>query len=180
MKSGPKNGKLYTEEDWNTDSEADQEGGYMYSKVLSCCLHSVVTRCWQPQVWHEFHLHHLASASKHYRVSEYALLQTWLLAAFVALASLGVCVCRSLTSGLCMQTVAEKKAWELSEKLGFELVTIMPSLVLGPVTGNRNDGTSLNVMKVRTMLSCKPGQLCHVNLHSCAAMIINDKGFGCH
>jgi len=76
MKSGPKNGKLYTEEDWNTDSEADKEGGYMYSK-----------------------------------------------------------------------TVAEKKAWELSEKLGFELVTIMPSLVLGPVTGNRNDGTSLNVMK---------------------------------
>ena len=33
MKSGPKNGKLYTEEDWNTDSEADKEGGYMYSKV---------------------------------------------------------------------------------------------------------------------------------------------------
>lgn len=47
-----------------------------------------------------------------------------------------------------LQTVAEKKAWELSEKLGFDLVTIMPSLVLGPVTGNRNDGTSLNVMKV--------------------------------
>ena len=33
MKSGPSNGKLYTEEDWNTDSEADKEGGYMYSKV---------------------------------------------------------------------------------------------------------------------------------------------------
>lgn len=47
-----------------------------------------------------------------------------------------------------MQTVAEKKAWELSKQLGFDLVTIMPSLVLGPVTGQRNDGTSLNVMKV--------------------------------
>ena len=33
MKNGPKNGKLYTEEDWNTDSQADKEGGYMYSKV---------------------------------------------------------------------------------------------------------------------------------------------------
>ncbi|DBB08436.1 hypothetical protein WJX82_010444 [Trebouxia sp. C0006] len=76
MKSGPSNGKLYTEEDWNTDSEADKEGGYMYSK-----------------------------------------------------------------------TVAEKKAWELSKKEGFELATIMPSLVLGPVTGTRPDGTSINAMK---------------------------------
>ena len=33
MKSGPANGKLYTEEDWNTESQADKEGGYMYSKV---------------------------------------------------------------------------------------------------------------------------------------------------
>ena len=49
MKSGPSNGKLYTEEDWNTDSEADKEGGYAYSKVgcpsllpalqvVLCCL----------------------------------------------------------------------------------------------------------------------------------------------
>lgn len=76
MKNGPKNGKLYTEEDWNTDSEADKEGGYMYSK-----------------------------------------------------------------------TVAEKKAWELSKQHGFELATIMPSLVLGPVTGSRPDGTSINAFK---------------------------------
>ena len=47
-----------------------------------------------------------------------------------------------------MQTVAEKKAWELSKKEGFELATIMPSLVLGPVTGTRPDGTSINAMKV--------------------------------
>ena len=47
-----------------------------------------------------------------------------------------------------LQTVAEKKAWDLSKELGFDLITIMPSLVLGPVTGSRNDGTSLNVMKV--------------------------------
>ena len=33
MKAGPSNGKLYTEEDWNTDSGPDKEGGYMYSKV---------------------------------------------------------------------------------------------------------------------------------------------------
>ena len=47
-----------------------------------------------------------------------------------------------------LQTVAEKKAWELSKKEGFELATIMPSLVLGPVTGTRPDGTSINAMKV--------------------------------
>lgn len=76
MKAGPSNGKLYTEDDWNTDSGPDKEGGYMYSK-----------------------------------------------------------------------TIAEKKGWELSKSEGFELVTIMPSLVLGPVTGTRPDGTSINAMK---------------------------------
>ena len=48
----------------------------------------------------------------------------------------------------CLQTIAEKKGWELSKSEGFELVTIMPSLVLGPVTGTRPDGTSINAMKV--------------------------------
>ncbi len=42
MKSGPSNGKLYTEEDWNTDSEADKEGGYMYSKVSCLSLSSAL------------------------------------------------------------------------------------------------------------------------------------------
>ena len=34
MKAGPSNGKVYTEEDWNTESGPDKEGGYMYSKVV--------------------------------------------------------------------------------------------------------------------------------------------------
>lgn len=33
MKAGPNNGKVYTEEDWNTESGPDKEGGYLYSKV---------------------------------------------------------------------------------------------------------------------------------------------------
>ena len=52
----------------------------------------------------------------------------------------------------CLQTIAEKKGWELSKSEGFELVTIMPSLVLGPVTGTRPDGTSINAMKVAAIL----------------------------
>ena len=48
----------------------------------------------------------------------------------------------------CLQTIAEKKAWELSKQEGFELTTVMPSLVLGPVTGTRPDGTSINAFKV--------------------------------
>ncbi|KAL3160923.1 hypothetical protein ABBQ38_009315 [Trebouxia sp. C0009 RCD-2024] len=76
MKAGPSNGKVYTEEDWNTESGPDKEGGYLYSK-----------------------------------------------------------------------TIAEKKGWELSKSEGFELVTIMPSLVLGPITGSRPDGTSINAFK---------------------------------
>lgn len=53
----------------------------------------------------------------------------------------------------CLQTIAEKKAWELSKSEGFELVTIMPSLVLGPVTGTRPDGTSINAFKVIVLQS---------------------------
>lgn len=34
MKAGPSNGKVYTEEDWNTESGPDKEGGYLYSKVV--------------------------------------------------------------------------------------------------------------------------------------------------
>ena len=58
---------------------------------------------------------------------------------------MSVCLCKVM---LCLQTVAEKKAWELSKSEGFELATIMPSLVLGPVTGTRPDGTSINAFKV--------------------------------
>ena len=53
-----------------------------------------------------------------------------------------------------LQTIAEKKGWELSKAEGFELVTIMPSLVLGPVTGVRADGTSINAFKVANGLIC--------------------------
>lgn len=33
LHKGPSNGKLWNEDDWNDESEADQAGGYMYSKV---------------------------------------------------------------------------------------------------------------------------------------------------
>ena len=59
-----------------------------------------------------------------------------------------VCLCEIMCS---LQTIAEKKGWELSKSEGFELVTIMPSLVLGPVTGTRPDGTSINAFKVITL-----------------------------
>ena len=63
----------------------------------------------------------------------------------------------------CLQTIAEKKAWELSKSEGFELVTIMPSLVLGPVTGTRPDGTSINAFKVIVLQS---GTHLNLNLSS--------------
>ena len=58
-----------------------------------------------------------------------------------------------ISSIILLQTVAEKRAWEVSKKEGFELVTIMPSLVLGPVTGTRPDGTSINAFKVPFIIS---------------------------
>lgn len=66
-----------------------------------------------------------------------------------------------------MQTVAEKKAWELSKKEGFELATIMPSLVLGPVTGTRPDGTSINAMKVCLCVATPQTVLCALDSLGC-------------
>ncbi len=33
VKSGPANGELYNEKDWNTDAKDDREGAYMLSKA---------------------------------------------------------------------------------------------------------------------------------------------------
>ncbi|KAL3141742.1 hypothetical protein ABBQ32_004424 [Trebouxia sp. C0010 RCD-2024] len=41
------------------------------------------------------------------------------------------------------KVAAEKAAWEASKKSGFELVTICPTFVLGPVISNRVDATSI-------------------------------------
>lgn len=47
-----------------------------------------------------------------------------------------------------LQTLAEKAAWDLSKKHGFELVTINPVFVFGPVLSSRADATSVLMMKV--------------------------------
>lgn len=47
-----------------------------------------------------------------------------------------------------MQTQAEKAAWALSKKYGFELVTVNPVFVFGPVLSPRADATSVLMMKV--------------------------------
>ena len=46
-----------------------------------------------------------------------------------------------------LQAEAEKAAWELSKAEGFDLVTINPTFVLGPVIGNRADATSILCFK---------------------------------
>ena len=43
---------------------------------------------------------------------------------------------------------AEKLAWDLSKQHGFNLVTICPTLVIGPVLGPRADATSILNVKV--------------------------------
>lgn len=52
-----------------------------------------------------------------------------------------------------MQVAAEKAAWEASKKHGFELVTICPTFVLGPVISNRADATSILDVKVCHILA---------------------------
>ncbi|KAK9863563.1 hypothetical protein WJX84_008634 [Apatococcus fuscideae] len=72
----PKNGKLYTEEDWNETSTIEKGQAYHLSKTL-----------------------------------------------------------------------AEKAAWKLAKASKFELVTICPNFVLGPVMSRRSSGTSIGYMK---------------------------------
>ena len=47
-----------------------------------------------------------------------------------------------------MQVAAERAAWDASKKDGFELVTICPTFVVGPVISNRADATSILDVKV--------------------------------
>ena len=47
------------------------------------------------------------------------------------------------------ETVAEKAAWELSKEHGFDLITICPGFVIGPVLGRRADATSIKTLKAR-------------------------------
>ena len=54
----------------------------------------------------------------------------------------------SASEGLLLQVAAEKEAWAASKKAGFELVTICPTFVLGPVISNRADATSILDVKV--------------------------------
>ena len=54
----------------------------------------------------------------------------------------------SLTLVLLLQTEAEKAAWAISKAEGFELVTINPTFVLGPVISDRADATSILCFKV--------------------------------
>ena len=48
-----------------------------------------------------------------------------------------------------LQTVAERAAWELSKEHGFDLVTIQPGFVIGPVLGHRADAQSVKTLKAR-------------------------------
>jgi len=48
-----------------------------------------------------------------------------------------------------LQVAAEREAWEISKKHNFELITICPTFVLGPVISNRADATSILEVKVR-------------------------------
>ena len=64
---GPSNGGLYTEEDWNDESQPDKEGGYRYSKV------------WGFAGEHMFHRNQFSVRGK--RCAE--LLMHWLSASFI-------------------------------------------------------------------------------------------------
>ena len=50
-----------------------------------------------------------------------------------------------------MQVAAEREAWDASKKHNFELVTICPTFVLGPVISNRADATSILDVKVHDL-----------------------------
>lgn len=61
-----------------------------------------------------------------------------------------------------IQVAAEKAAWEASRKEGFELVTICPTFVLGPVISNRADATSILDVKVSHLAPVHLEHCCHI------------------
>ena len=58
------------------------------------------------------------------------------------------CYCSARLTLPLLQVAAEREAWEISKKHKFELVTICPTFVLGPVISNRADATSILEVKV--------------------------------
>lgn len=56
-------------------------------------------------------------------------------------------LCLTLINVVRRQTVAEQEAWKLAEQHGFDLVTIQPSFVIGPVLSRRQDATSIKTLK---------------------------------
>ena len=68
-----------------------------------------------------------------------------------------------------MQTLAEKAAWDLSKKHGFELVTVNPTFVFGPVLSNRADATSVLMMKV-----CDHSDAITSFMHALSACMLHD------
>ncbi len=50
-----------------------------------------------------------------------------------------------------VQVAAEREAWDASKKHNFELITICPTFVLGPVISNRADATSILDVKVHDL-----------------------------
>lgn len=71
-----------------------------------------------------------------------------------------------------MQTEAEKAARALAEKEGFEIATIHPAFVMGPVIAARADATSIVTMKVsHAGLPCCLGK----GAHTCLQLFGNDK-----
>lgn len=51
------------------------------------------------------------------------------------------------------QAAAEKAAWELSKELNMSMITILPSMTLGPVASCRG-GFSVNSGVVSTPVAC--------------------------
>ena len=60
---------------------------------------------------------------------------------------LGTAVVSAEQGYCCLQVVAEKLAWDMSKQHGFKLVTVLPSLVIGPVIGPRADATSIKTIQ---------------------------------
>ena len=63
------------------------------------------------------------------------------------------CYCSACLTLSLLQVAAEREAWEISKKHNFELVTICPTFVLGPVISNRADATS--ILEVKVYASCQ-------------------------
>ena len=194
----PKNGSLYTEDDWNETSSIKNNEAYWLSKVLTLETESSV---WiidaDPATWlgmfglhlvaclssflpalHETFAFCLRSISQDSSPVVMSLvsgsLHVWTCLQPRCQAPTHISVAHALLA--MRQVSAEKQAWKMSKESGFDLVTILPNFILGPALSRQETkGLSVGFMKVTHYFTACKGAVVAFPLESSGMEVLEQE-----